>query len=179
MEKYDPTIEDSYRKQVCGYCAYRTFDGSLFFSTAVQPAFQVGACMAPWSLLNLDFHKCKPTGPSQSQMLCQPHRMFTLRANHSGDLRSNSSQESLSAVVPNSCKRRTVAVILTDSEQPLLRVKAKITGKNTVYCRRRLTYTAFLTVILALTLKSEVALSCAGLISAHSGSGLPDAPSIT
>ena len=42
---------------------------------------------------------------------------------------------------------------------PLLRVKAKITVKNSVCCRRRLSHTACLTVILALTLKSGVALT--------------------
>ena len=39
---------------------------------------------------------------------------------------------------------------------PLLRVKAKV--KNSVCCRRRLSHTEFLTVILALTLKSGAAL---------------------
>ena len=40
-----------------------------------------------------------------------------------------------------------------------MRVKAKITVKNTVCCRRRLLHTVFLTVILALTLKSGAALN--------------------
>ena len=42
---------------------------------------------------------------------------------------------------------------------PLLRVKVKFTVKNAVCCRRRLSYTTFLTVILALTRTSGAALT--------------------
>ena len=52
-----------------------------------------------------------------------------------------------------------IDVIHSIRAAPLLRVKAKITVKNPVCCHRRLSHTAFLAVILALTLKSGVALS--------------------